>query len=130
MTDVMITEEVLETVAVEERFEVIESGEHVTVSVVEPDVLVVTAGVPGPQGVQGPVGPAGPQGPAGVDATEVFEQLVASAIWTINHSLWKRPSVTVVDSAGTVVEGRMSYPSDTQVVVEFLNAFSGFAYLN
>lgn len=49
----------------------------------------------------------------------VHNQGLASATWTISHSLGGRPSVTVVDSAGTVVVGEVQYSSDLQVVVSF-----------
>ena len=36
-------------------------------------------------------------------------QNVSSSIWKINHNLNKKPSVTVVDSAGTEVVGDVKY---------------------
>jgi hypothetical protein len=59
----------------------------------------------------------------------VHTQTSASTTWTITHTLGGRPSVTIVDSAGTVVVGEVGYNSDTTVVVSFTSAFSGFAYL-
>jgi len=59
----------------------------------------------------------------------VHTQASVSNIWTINHSLGGRPSVTVVDSANTVVVGEVQYSSDLEVVVTFSAPFSGFAYL-
>jgi hypothetical protein len=59
----------------------------------------------------------------------VHTQQSAATTWTINHSLGGRPSVTIVDTAGTVVIGEVKYNSDSQVVLEFTSAFSGFAYL-
>ena len=49
--------------------------------------------------------------------------------WTINHGLGGRPSIVVVDSAGTVVIGEITYISDTEVRVNFTSAFAGYAYL-
>lgn len=60
----------------------------------------------------------------------VHEQLVAATTWTINHTLNKYPSVTVVDSGGTMVYGEVNYVSDSQLTVSFSAAFSGKAYLN
>jgi hypothetical protein len=37
--------------------------------------------------------------------------------------------VMVVDSARTVVIGEVSYTNNTQIVVNFTSAFSGYAYL-
>lgn len=60
----------------------------------------------------------------------IHSQDVPAAIWTINHSLGYHPNVTVVDSAGDVVEGNKSYPSNSQIVIEFTGAFAGKAYLS
>ena len=56
-------------------------------------------------------------------------QGIASANWTINHTLGGKPSVTIVDSADTHVVGEVQYTSTTQVVVSFTTPFSGKAYL-
>lgn len=60
---------------------------------------------------------------------EIFTQGSASTQWAITHALGGRPSVTVVDTSGTVVLGEVSYISDTQVQVDFTAAFAGYAYL-
>ena len=54
----------------------------------------------------------------------------SSTVWTIVHNLDKRPSATVVDTAGTVVSGEISYVSNNEIEINFNNAFSGKAYLN
>ncbi len=59
----------------------------------------------------------------------VHTQGSASTSWVITHTLGGRPSVTVVDSTGTVVVGDVQYDSDTQVTITFSAAFSGSAYL-
>ena len=59
----------------------------------------------------------------------VHTQGSAATTWTITHTLGGRPSITVVDSTGTVVVGDVQYNSDTQVTVTFSAAFSGSAYL-
>ena len=59
----------------------------------------------------------------------IHTQSISSNEWTINHSLHGKPSVTIVDSAGTAVFGEVQYISDTQVTVSFTVPFSGFAYL-
>ena len=68
--------------------------------------------------------------PANPHATYTHTQTSASAIWTITHSLNCFPSVTVVDSAGSVVIGDVEYISATTVRVTFIAAFAGKAYLN
>ena len=59
-----------------------------------------------------------------------FEQAIASNRWTIEHNLDKYPSVTVVDSAGTIIVGEVSYLSRNALRVTFQSAFAGKAYLN
>lgn len=72
---------------------------------------------------------ADPQGGGG-DKTFVFRQQSASAQWSITHDLDKYPSVTVVDSAGTVVTGDVTYEDNSNLTVAFSAPFSGTAYLN
>lgn len=65
------------------------------------------------------------------DKTFVYDQTdVASATWVITHNLNKYPSVTVVDSSGTVVEGDVQYDSLNQVTITFSGGFKGKATLN
>jgi hypothetical protein len=92
--------------------------------------VVAIAPKPGPAGPAGPSGPAGPPGPEGVDATYLHQQLVPAATWTIDHGLGKEPSVTVIDSGGSVVIGDVSYPTLNRVVLIFSAPFGGRARLN
>lgn len=62
--------------------------------------------------------------------TFVFVQDTPSDRWEIVHNLGKRPSITVVDSAGTVVIGEYEYTDENTVVCTFSGAFSGECYLN
>lgn len=64
-----------------------------------------------------------------VAARHIHTQGTPSTTWIINHALSGYPSVSVVDSAKTVVFGEVQYLSTTQVVVNFSSAFSGYAYL-
>ena len=66
----------------------------------------------------------------GIDQTYIHNQSTASAEWTINHNLNKYPSVTVVDSAGTICDGTVTYIDANTIVCNFNGAFSGTAYLN
>lgn len=59
----------------------------------------------------------------------VHTQPFVSSAWVINHNLNGKPSVTVVDSADTVVIGEVTYNSNSQVTVTFTAPFSGYAYL-
>jgi hypothetical protein len=80
-------------------------------------------------GVPGPPGPAGPPGTSGGSFT--YEQMTASTVWLITHTLGYRPAgVVTVDSAGTQVEGIVSYPADNQVRIDFSVPFAGRAYLS
>ena len=55
----------------------------------------------------------------------------ASATWTITHNLGYEPGgVSVVDSAGTIVVGTVTYSSVDQIVVSFSSAFAGKAYFS
>ena len=63
-------------------------------------------------------------------STYIHDQGTSSTVWTIVHNLDKRPSATVVDTAGTVVSGEISYVSNNEIEINFNNAFSGKAYLN
>ena len=60
----------------------------------------------------------------------VHIQEVASVTWNITHGLGFTPNITVVDTAGTVVEGSYNYPNSNTVVLTFIGAFSGRAYLS
>jgi len=56
--------------------------------------------------------------------------VVGGATWTINHDFGTFPSVVVIDSSGAMVEGDINYISTSQIVLEFVGAFSGSAYFN
>lgn len=60
----------------------------------------------------------------------VHEQGQSSDSWNIHHELDKYPSVTVVDSANTVVMGHIVYKDRNQLTVYFNGNFKGKAYLN
>ena len=62
-------------------------------------------------------------------ARYIHTQGSAATSWVVTHTLGGRPSITVVDSTGTVVVGDVTYNSDTQVTLTFSAAFSGSAYL-
>jgi hypothetical protein len=48
----------------------------------------------------------------------------------INHNLGFKPNVTVVDSAGNIVEGEITYTNSNSLTVSFQSAFSGYAYIS
>ena len=59
-----------------------------------------------------------------------YIQLAPAAVWEISHPLKKFPSVTVVDSGGSVVVGDIEYIDDSNISLIFKSSFSGKAYLN
>ena len=64
------------------------------------------------------------------DANYVHDQTISSISWSVTHNLNKKASVTVVDSAGTVVVGEVEYLNDNSITITFNAAFSGYAYFN
>jgi hypothetical protein len=61
----------------------------------------------------------------------IHDQSSSSDTWTIVHGLGFTPNITVVDSAGSVIEGSYSYSSDGNTVTATFNgATTGKAYLS
>jgi hypothetical protein len=71
-----------------------------------------------------------PNLPSDGDLNFTFNQPTPAATWSIAHNLGKNPSVSVVDSAGTLVHGEVDYINDNSLIITFSAAFSGKAYLN
>ncbi len=69
-------------------------------------------------------------GSAWQDRTYRHVQGASLTTWTITHNLNCRPSVTAIDSSGTVVNGRIQYLDDNSLTISFSAAFNGEAYLN
>jgi len=61
---------------------------------------------------------------------QVYEIPSPANIWEIQHDLGYNPNATVIDTAGTVVEGDISYPNENLMVIQFIGAVSGKAYLS
>lgn len=53
-----------------------------------------------------------------------------AATWIIDHALGRYPAVMVTDSAGSVVEGEITYDSPARVTLTFSAPFAGEAYLS
>ena len=64
------------------------------------------------------------------DKTFEFTQGVPAVTWNIQHNLGKFPSITVIDTANTVVVGEYEYIDSSNVTLTFLAGFAGKAYLN
>lgn len=65
-----------------------------------------------------------------IDANYIHDQASPKDIWVIDHPLNKKVSTTVIDTAGTIIEGKVSINSGNRVVIEFNFPFSGEAILN
>jgi hypothetical protein len=59
-----------------------------------------------------------------------FTQGAPATTWNIQHNLGKFPSITVIDTGNTVVNGEYTYTDNNNVVLSFSAAFAGKAYLN
>ena len=64
------------------------------------------------------------------DKTFVFVQTVPNTVWDVQHDLNKFPSITVIDTGGTVVIGQYTYIDNNNITLEFSAGFAGKAYLN
>ena len=62
-------------------------------------------------------------------AQYIHTQEFAATVWNINHGLERWPSVTVVDSAGSEVEGEVVYVDTNNIRLYFSAAFSGRAFI-
>ena len=67
-------------------------------------------------------------------STFVFDQVVPKMVWgttgIVTHNLGKFPSITVIDTGGTVVNGEYTYIDTNNITLNFSAPFAGKAYLN
>ena len=84
-----------------------------TTSVSQPSVNVSVQGISG-----------------GSDAHFTYTQNAASDTWSIAHNLGKKPSVTIVDSADSVLYGSIEYTDLNNLTINLSAPTSGKAYLN
>lgn len=61
---------------------------------------------------------------------QVFNIGVSADTWEIQHGLGYYPNATCIDSSGRVIEGEISYPDENTIVLRFIGATSGKAYLS
>lgn len=64
------------------------------------------------------------------DKHYAHRQFTAASVWNVAHNLNKYPAVSVVDSAGTVVVGEVTYLDENNLTITFTSAFAGKAYCN
>ena len=60
----------------------------------------------------------------------VYTQSVPSDTWVITHNLNFYPNVTIIDSAGTICVGDVTYTDRNSLTLTFGGGFSGEAYLS
>lgn len=139
MTELILVS-VPETVLVDGSEVLVEHTERVEII----DVSMGVNGLPGAPGLPGPPGEPGPKGDPGApgaagepgadgtggDTTYTHHQTNVESVWLIVHNLHRYPSVTVIDSANSVVEGGIEYVDMDTIRVSFSGGFSGKAFLN
>jgi|TARA_Y100000033_G_scaffold33257_1_gene31819 hypothetical protein len=64
------------------------------------------------------------------DKSFTFTQSSASTTWNINHNLGKKPSVSIADSADSLIHGAVSYTDLNNLTISLSAPTSGTAYLN
>ena len=104
------------------------AGEPIIVQVTPPPTIVVPVDVPA-----NPAGTPNIIAVGGINQHLVAysqTQNVSSSSWVIPHNLGYNPNVTIVDSAGTIVEGEITYTNPRTLTVHFTEAFTGKAYLS
>jgi hypothetical protein len=53
-----------------------------------------------------------------------------STLWTVTHNLNKKPSVTIIDSSGNMVVGKLVYVNLNILTLQFVSEISGEAICN
>jgi len=117
----------------EEDIYVVTDSDIEQVVTAQDEIVVVSEAEQGPKGAKGEKGDSikGDKGDPGLSgANYVHDQLVSAADWEINHNLNRYPSVVIVDSAGTVVEGSVEYVSSDVIRLHFAAPFGGKSFLN
>ena len=66
----------------------------------------------------------------GGDSSFTYTQVTPETTWNILHNMGKFPSITVIDTADTVVTGQYTYIDNNNVTLTFSAGFAGTAYLN
>ena len=62
--------------------------------------------------------------------TYTHKQTTPATLWRVEHGLGRFPSVTIVDSGGSMVIGEVCYLDESVIEISFASGFSGKAYLN
>jgi hypothetical protein len=64
------------------------------------------------------------------DKQFIFTQDLDESVWNIDHGMNKYPSIEVIDSSGSNVEGDIEFSSINNVELRFSIPISGKAFLN
>lgn len=80
--------------------------------------------------VIGPPGPPGPPGGGTGSGTYEHNQASPSALWTINHNLGFRPSITLLTTGGVEFEAEIGHVSENQAVATLTQPLAGMARCN
>lgn len=83
-------------------------------------------------GATGPKGDKGDTGATGATPviSKIHTQNAPSSVWVITNDLGFYPNVVTTDTAGTIVEGEVSYTSPSIITVTFSQSIGGYAYLS
>lgn len=123
-----VPDEVVEVIEETPLTVLVEETEGETIVIQEsPEDSEVIISIPGPPGEPGPQGPPGPVLTLeGFALFFAYPQDVPSDVWTVNHNLGRRPAaVSIIDSAGSEIEGEVQHTSINQLVARFSVPFSG-----
>ena len=110
----VIVEQEINTITVEET--------DVSIEVIGETINIIGVGMQGPRGARGVPGPEGSVG------GHQYEQSQPASVWTIQHNLGRKPSVTIVID-DSIAYASIEYETDDRVVIRFLVPKAGTAYL-
>ena len=110
----VVVEQEINTITVEET--------DVSIEVIEETINLIAVGMVGPRGARGERGPEGSVG------GHSYEQRQPASIWSIQHNLGRKPSVTIVID-DSIVYASINYETDDLLTIRFLVPKSGSAYL-
>lgn len=106
------------TVQVAEGVDVTDNSEVSVVEVAGEEIRIITSEMESGEGI------------TSHNRSYIHLQASPSVTWIVKHNLSRFPSVSVVNSAGTLVMGDVHYDSIEQITLTFTTAFSGKAYIN
>lgn len=66
----------------------------------------------------------------GVGDKNFVQPFTNSSLVTVNHSLNKRPAISIEDSAGDEVEGEVQYININTILIRFSSSFTGRVICN